>query len=91
MASATQNNFICIIGFRIILERHTRRCRFCFVATNGIDAEERGTFQKPFRTIRYAAEYVEDNFDPLSPVIIRVSTGKFEEVSPIISSSRLCS
>jgi hypothetical protein len=55
-----------------------------FVATNGIDDENRGTFQKPFRTIRYAAEYVEDNFDALTPVIIRVSTGKYEEVSPII-------
>jgi hypothetical protein len=55
-----------------------------FVAVNGIDAENRGTFQKPFRTIRYAAEYVEDNFEAFTPVIIRVSTGKFEEVSPII-------
>ena len=55
-----------------------------FVSTSGIDAEERGTFQNPFRTIRYAAEYVEDNFVPLTPVIIRVSTGKYEEVAPII-------
>ena len=55
-----------------------------FVASNGIDAEERGTFQNPFRTIRYAAEYVEDNFAAGSPVIIRISTGKFEEVSPIV-------
>ena len=55
-----------------------------FVATNGIDDEERGTFEKPFRTIRYAAEYVEDNYTPLQPVIIRASTGKFEEVSPIV-------
>ena len=55
-----------------------------FVATNGVDDEGRGTFEKPFRTIRYAAEYVEDNFTPLQPVIIRASTGKFEEVSPIV-------
>ena len=55
-----------------------------FVASNGIDAESRGTFQNPFRTIRYAAEYVEDNFAAGSPVLIRVSTGKFEEVSPIV-------
>ena len=55
-----------------------------FVATNGIDDEGRGTFQKPFRTVRYAAEYVEDNYTPLKPVIIRVSTGKFEEVAPIV-------
>tara|TARA_B110000483_G_scaffold243544_1_gene334031 strand:+ start:16 stop:5874 length:5859 start_codon:yes stop_codon:yes gene_type:complete len=55
-----------------------------FVSSNGIDDENRGTFQKPFKTIRYAAEYVEDNFTALSPVLIRVSAGKFEEISPIV-------
>jgi hypothetical protein len=55
-----------------------------FVATNGIDDEGRGTFQNPFRTVRYAAEYVEDNYTPLQPVIIRVSTGKYEEIAPIV-------
>ena len=55
-----------------------------YVAKNGIDDFNRGTFEKPFRTIRYAAEYVEDNFDPLTPTIIRVGTGKFEEVAPIV-------
>lgn len=55
-----------------------------WVATNGIDDDDRGSFQKPFKTIRYAAEYVEDTFAAGTPVIIRVSTGKFEEVSPII-------
>lgn len=55
-----------------------------YVATNGIDEEGRGTFQRPFRTVRYAADYVEDTFEPLTPVIIRVSTGRFEEIGPII-------
>lgn len=55
-----------------------------FVATNGVDDDGRGTFQKPFRTIRYAAEYVEDNYEPLTPVIIRASAGRFEEIGPII-------
>jgi hypothetical protein len=55
-----------------------------FVSTNGIDDENRGTFQKPFRTIRYAAEYVEDNYEAGKPVLIRVSAGKFEEISPIV-------
>ena len=55
-----------------------------FVATNGIDDDDRGTFQKPFRTIRYAAEYVNDNYTPGSPTIIRVSTGKYEEIAPIV-------
>jgi hypothetical protein len=54
-----------------------------YVSKNGTDDFDRGTFQKPFRTIRYAAEYVEDNYDPLTPVTIRVSTGRFEEAGPI--------
>jgi hypothetical protein len=55
-----------------------------YVATNGIDDDNRGTSEKPFRTIRHAAEYVEDTFSALTPVVIRVSTGKFEEIGPII-------
>ena len=55
-----------------------------YVATNGIDDTGRGTPQNPFKTIRYAVEYVEDNFTPLTPTIVRVSTGKFEEIGPII-------
>ena len=55
-----------------------------FVAPNGIDSANRGSFQNPFKTIRYAAEYVEDNFDPLTPVIIRASAGKYDEIGPII-------
>ena len=55
-----------------------------FVATNGIDDVNRGTFQNPFRTIRYAVEYVEDNFTALTPTIIRVATGKYEEIAPIV-------
>jgi len=55
-----------------------------YVATNGIDDTGKGTSQNPFKTIRYAAEYVEDNFPPLTPTIVKVSTGKFEEIGPII-------
>ena len=55
-----------------------------YVSKNGIDAFNRGTFEKPFRTIRYAAEYIEDNFAALTPTIIRVGTGKFEEIAPIV-------
>jgi hypothetical protein len=55
-----------------------------FVSKSGIDDEGRGTFEKPFRTVRYAAEYVEDNYTPLTPVIIRIATGRYEEISPII-------
>lgn len=55
-----------------------------YVTTNGIDDDDRGTAERPFKTIRYAAEYAEDTFPPGTPVIIRVSTGRFEEISPII-------
>jgi hypothetical protein len=55
-----------------------------YVSTNGIDDDGRGTFQKPFRTIRYAAEHVIDTYPAGSPVIIRVGTGKFEEIAPIV-------
>ena len=55
-----------------------------YVGINGIDDNNTGTYETPFRTIRYATEYVEDNFTPGEPVIIRVSTGKFEEIGPII-------
>lgn len=55
-----------------------------YVATNGHDDDDRGTFQKPFKTIRYAAEYVEDTFEAGTPVIIRVSAGKFNEIAPIV-------
>ena len=55
-----------------------------FVSLNGIDGPNRGTQEKPFRTVRFAAEYVEDNFAPGTPVIIKVSTGRFEEILPIV-------
>ena len=55
-----------------------------FVSTNGSDQPGYGTYKdSPFRTVRHACEYVEDNFDPLTPVKIYVSTGRYEEVGPI--------
>ena len=55
-----------------------------YVSTNGVDEIGGGSPENPFKTIRYAAEYVEDNFPPLTPTIVKVSTGKFEEIGPII-------
>ena len=55
-----------------------------YVSKNGSDNFKRGTFEKPFKTVRYAAEYVEDNFAPLTPVIIKVGTGRYDEIGPII-------
>lgn len=56
-----------------------------YVAQNGVDDDARtGIFESPFRTVRYAAEYVEDNYDAGTPVTIRVATGRYEEIGPII-------
>ena len=54
-----------------------------YVSTNGIDDPDRGTFERPFKTIRYAADWVEDNFVAGTPVMIRPTTGKFAEIGPI--------
>ena len=54
-----------------------------YVSKQGIDAENRGSQYLPFRTVRYAAEYVQDTFDPLTPVKISIATGRYKEVGPI--------
>jgi len=54
-----------------------------YVATNGVDDIGYGTKESPFRSVRYACEYVEDNFAPLTPTKVFVGTGRFEEVGPI--------
>lgn len=56
-----------------------------YVGTNGKDADFYGkTFHKPFRTIAYACQYVEDNITPGTPVKISVATGRYEETGPIV-------
>jgi len=54
-----------------------------YVAKEGVDLPGHGTEQRPFRTVKYATEYVEDNFRPYSPVKIKVNAGRFEEICPI--------
>jgi len=55
-----------------------------YVGKHGVDAEGYGLSKNiPFRTVRYACQYVEDNFPPLTPTKISVATGRFEEVGPI--------
>ena len=54
-----------------------------FVAPHGQDEEGYGiSWRKPFKTVRHACEYVEDNLEDIL-VKIAVSTGRFEEVGPI--------
>jgi len=60
-----------------------------YVAEDGIDDEtqdrNRGLVkEKPFKTIKRAAQYIEDNFEPLSLTSIKVATGRYEEIAPII-------
>jgi hypothetical protein len=55
-----------------------------WVATNGVDEPGRGLRENmPFRTVRYAADYVLDNYESGIPVKIRVATGRYEEIGPI--------
>jgi len=58
-----------------------------YVAESGTDDDSfrRGlTPQDPFKSIKFAAQYAEDNFEPLSNVTINVTAGRYEEIAPII-------
>jgi len=60
-----------------------------YVSPNGVDDDEfdrdRGlSLSKPFRTVKYACSYIEDNFAPGTLSTVKVSTGTFEEIAPII-------
>ena len=55
-----------------------------YVTNNGNDITGNGTHYSPFKTIRHACEYVEDNIQPLTPMKVLVSTGRYEEIGPII-------
>lgn len=55
-----------------------------YVATNGKDQEGYGReWETPFRTIRHACEWIEDNFNPLVPTKVAVAAGDFYEIGPI--------
>ena len=55
-----------------------------YVSNEGINRPGYGvSSERPFRTVRYACEYIEDNFAPLSPTKVSVATGYYEEIGPI--------
>ena len=55
-----------------------------YVAENGLDEPGRGLDERhPFRTVRYACEYVEDNLDGLLAKV-QVATGTYYEAGPIV-------
>jgi hypothetical protein len=56
-----------------------------YVGTNGSNDPGYGLSEdKPFRTIRHACEYIEDNIPAGSPAKVFVATGRYEEIGPII-------
>jgi hypothetical protein len=60
--------------------------RVFYVSTDGIDAVGRGsTLTDPFRTIKYACDYVRTTVVPTvdQPAVINVKTGVYTEVFPI--------
>ena len=55
-----------------------------YVAPNGKDEEGYGReWETPFRTVRHACEYIEDNFPPLTPTKVQVAAGEYNEIGPI--------
>jgi hypothetical protein len=63
--------------------------RVIYVRTTGVDDTEidRGTsYFKPYKTLRYALEQVDDDFEGFTS--IKVSTGEYQEVLPLIIPAR---
>lgn len=60
--------------------------RVIYVATTGIDDTSdpyRGyNYFKPFRTLRFALDYVDDGFEGLTTIFLR--TGEYQEILPLI-------
>ena len=55
-----------------------------YVGKHGVDADGYGVSpRKPFRTIKYACAYIEDNISALTPSKVQIATGRYEEVGPI--------
>ena len=55
-----------------------------YVAKNGSDEDGNGLDpERPFRTIEAATEYAFYNYQPMTPLKIKVSTGRFEEHLPL--------
>ena len=55
-----------------------------YVSNEGINRPGYGrTPLRPFKTVKYASEFVEDNFIAGNPVKISIATGYYEEIGPI--------
>jgi hypothetical protein len=80
-----QNQILSITADQEIFWRNRDyESQLVYVATNGKDEDGYGReWETPFRTIRHACEWIEDNFDPLVPTKVAVAAGNFEEIGPI--------
>jgi hypothetical protein len=55
-----------------------------YVALNGTDTLTSGTtLNSPFRTIKYACEFIQDDLASRAPATILIKTGVFQEILPI--------
>ena len=55
-----------------------------YVAPHGVDAPTYGEeYSRPFKTVRYACEYIEDTYAAGTPSKVTVSTGRYDEICPI--------
>jgi len=74
----------------VIYKNYGEINRVFYVAENGIDDNtdsQRGVSPfKPYRTVRFACEQADDNFEGTTTV--RVRTGRYEEILPIIVPAR---
>ena len=55
------------------------------VTQNGVDEIGRGlTADKPFKTVGYALEFVQENFTANTPVKVKIATGRYTEAGPMV-------
>tara|TARA_A100001015_G_scaffold309259_1_gene408373 strand:- start:39 stop:6605 length:6567 start_codon:yes stop_codon:yes gene_type:complete len=55
-----------------------------YVSLDGVDSAERGkTEQNPWRTVKYACDFIQQDLSARAPATIFVSTGEFKEELPI--------
>lgn len=54
-----------------------------YVAPNGSDFTGDGSSARPYKTVRHACEWIEDNLAPLTPAKVFVAAGRYKEIGPI--------
>jgi len=68
----------------VFWKNYLRTAQEIYVGHHGMDTEGYGRDpNRPFRSVRYACEFVEETFPALTPVKIKVDTGRYTEIGPI--------